>query len=501
MKLKKFWIPSLILGIIGGTAKLCDTLLNSDSQSFFLNSAVCNALYVGSILLLVIIGWIMLFGDRKFSIKAYPSKNTGAALFGFLASFAVLGSGVIALLSLGAKDTLKENMLTAVLGIAGGIVMLYESCISFTGHNGMKKLPVMALALPVWSCGQLVIMFINYSRVSIHATEMYDVISMALLSLFLYYQALFFAEVNPSSAVRRGIVYGCSFVMCGFVTTTDIIIKMFMPKPEESNVDHFIVEPTLSRILLCAAVLSFCVYAVFYMIGTLSHAEITAPENYDIDEDYDYDEYDTDTLSVKTNNDSAVKATGEEKTEEIRTVEKVDKKIIDENAEQAKADKKAIEEQNKRDADERERAEAERKSVMEAERKKLEAEKRAEAERKAAMEAEKKRLEAEKKAEAERKAAIEAERKRLEAEEKAEAERKAAMEAERKRLEAERKAEADRKLAEERTAKTVELNNIQETNEDEDFDNVFMNENGEVDYEEIYKLLDSMSEDVDIDQE
>ena len=67
-------------------------------------------------------------------------------------------------------------------------------------------------------------MFINYSRVSIHATEMYDVISMALLSLFLYYQALFFAEVNPSSAVRRGIVYGCSFVMCGFVTTTDIII-------------------------------------------------------------------------------------------------------------------------------------------------------------------------------------------------------------------------------------------------------------------------------------
>lgn len=276
MKIKKLWIPSLIMFIIGGAAKLCDTLFNQTEGGFFLNTQVCNGIFVISLILLVIIAAFMSASDRKLEIKSKPTKSL-AWIFGFITSVAVTGSGVISLLSIKSSDSLWRTLLTCLLGILGGIVLLYESCISFTGHNGMKKLSVLALAPSAWGCIRLINLFIEYSTVSINATEMYDVISVSLLVLFLYYQGAYFGEIKNPSTARRTVLYGTLFVVCGLITTADIIIKIFRPEISTDGIDTFVVTPTVSRILFCTADLAFCGYAGFLCASILRSADVNAP--------------------------------------------------------------------------------------------------------------------------------------------------------------------------------------------------------------------------------
>ena len=41
MTLKKLWIPMLILTLIGGTVKICDTVFNVYGDGFIFDSMVC----------------------------------------------------------------------------------------------------------------------------------------------------------------------------------------------------------------------------------------------------------------------------------------------------------------------------------------------------------------------------------------------------------------------------------------------------------------------------
>ena len=289
MKIKKLWLPMIILGIIGGAAKICDTCFNVNGDGFFLDSDICSAVFILSLLLLFAIGFITLITDRKIDIEASPSKSKAAAGFGFVAAVAMVGSGVISLLSLGSSDSLAGSLFGCLLGLVGGIVMIYESCISFTGQNGMTKFPVASLILPLWCCGRLISLFIEYSKVSIHATEMFDVVSTTFLMLFLFYQAMFFAELNPKTAVRRTTLYGYCYFMCSMITTSDIIIKMFNPAdPTTTGIDTLVVEPTVSRILTCIIDLAFCGYVIAFIASNAKNAVVT---EYEDDEDLEDPEF------------------------------------------------------------------------------------------------------------------------------------------------------------------------------------------------------------------
>ena len=291
MKIKKLWIPTIVMGAVGGGAKLCDTLFNYAGKDFFLDSSACSFIFVLSLLLVLVIGSIMLIMDRKLEASGRPSKNTGAAFFGFIASVSIVGSGVISLLSIGSDDSAIGSLIVFVLGMLGGVVMLYESCICFTGQNGMKRIPFLALALPAWACGRLIGLFIEYSKVSIHATEMFDIISVALLSMFMFYHAMFFAELNSKKAVGRIILYGCSYVMCALITTADIITKMFVPAGGADNVDVFVVQPTLSRILTCTTDISLCGFAICFIVSMIKNLDIKGDNEDEEDEEIDEDEF------------------------------------------------------------------------------------------------------------------------------------------------------------------------------------------------------------------
>ena len=284
MKIKKLWIPTVVIGAVGAGAKLCDTLFNYTGKGFFLDSSACSMIFVISIIAVLVIGFGMLFADRNIELDGTPVRNVPAAFFGFIASVAIVGSGVISVLSIGSTDYPLSSFINFVLGILGGVVMLYESCICFTGQNGMKRLPYLTLALPAWACSRMIELFIEYSKVSLSAMEMFDVISVIFLTLFLFYTAMFFAEINPKKCVGKTVLYGCLFVLCTLITTADIILKMIVPAKQIENVDVFIVAPTLSRILTCTMDIALCGFAVCFIIGMIKSLDITNSEEDNDDE-------------------------------------------------------------------------------------------------------------------------------------------------------------------------------------------------------------------------
>lgn len=286
MKINKLWIPMVIFGIIGGAAKLCDTIFNINGIGFFVNSEICSAIFVISIVLVWLIGVILLIADHKVDVELTPPKSKVTGFFGFISAVSMLGTGVLSIFSLGSSDFFMLSLIFCLMSLAGGGIMLYESCISFTGHNGMNKIPLAGLLVPAWACLRLISLFFEYSKVSIHATEMFDVISVAFLVLFLFYQAMFFAEIGPRAAVRRSTLYGICYIMCGLITTVDIMVKMFSPTPDTAGIDTLVVEPTIGRIVNCVGDLSFVLYAASFIISNARNAVIERfePDEYEDDD-------------------------------------------------------------------------------------------------------------------------------------------------------------------------------------------------------------------------
>ncbi len=285
MKINKLWIPMIIFGIIGGIAKLCDTVFNVKGIGFFVDSGVCAAIFVVSIIVVWLIGIMLLIADRRVEVELTPPKSRITGFFGFVSAVSLLGTGILSLFSLGSSESMAGSIIMCLLSLAGGAILLYESCISFTGHNGMIRFPLAGLLLPAWACGRLITLFIEYSKVSIHATEMFDVISVTFLMLFLFYQAMLFAEIGPRASVRRTTLYGICYIMCGLITTIDIMIKMFSPTPDASGIDTLVIEPTIGRIMTCIGDLSFVAYTAAFVISNAKNAVIERLDGEDDDED------------------------------------------------------------------------------------------------------------------------------------------------------------------------------------------------------------------------
>ena len=315
MTLKKLWIPTLIFTLIGGTVKICDTVFNVYGDGFIFGSTVCNWIFSICALLLLLTGWILSIIDRKKVFEVQPQKNVFCGLFGFISSVAIIGGGVLALL---AED---PNVAQCLLSVAGGGLLLYESCISFTGHNGLSKVPVLTLIVPVWCCSRFFSVFIEYTHRSVAATEIFDIVAVAALLMFLFYQSMFFANINNTTAVRRSTVYAMLFIMLGVTVSTDLFIKMFMPSTAVTGIDSEIIMPTLSNILMYAGDLALCAYALFFAMPNIKAADKSA-------------------VIPETDEEKSEQVKSDEKSEDVKSEEKSEDVKSEEKSEDIKSDEK-----------------------------------------------------------------------------------------------------------------------------------------------------------------
>ena len=339
MKLRKLWIPALILLIIGGGAKICDTIFNVYGKGFYFDSYICNCIFNASFLLLLIIGYILSIADHKKKFESNVQKDFMCGMFGFIASVLIIGTGVLTLLELD-----NSKIVDSIFAILAGLILLYESCISFTGHNGMKKVPIVALFVPVWCCMRFISLFQEYAHRSLYSVELYDIIALAFLLIFLFYQAMYLAGVNNTAAVRKSAVYGTMYAVIGLVAYADLFIKMFYPQPAASNIDTQIVEPTFINIITYASYAALCFYAMFFVKDALKGAERSLTESvYDADDEDDDGMVDISELSV---NNSGTEEKAEETIVNKLTVADVDAEQENADDDEEDPEENAVEEED-----------------------------------------------------------------------------------------------------------------------------------------------------------
>ena len=264
MNLRRILFPAIALTVIGAVIKLCDTFFNVNGEGFIFNSDVCNITVGVCFILLFVIGYMMSLSDRKKEFSAEPRKNVLCGIFGFVASVALIGTGVVRLITLD-----SSNIAESIFSIAAGFILLYEACISFTGSNGIKKAPVVALIVPIWCCLRFISVFVEYTEKSLKAVELFDIIEVAFLIMFLFYQSMFFAGINNKIAIRRAAVYGTVFIMLSLIVSADLFIKMATGTHTVTNIDTQIVEPTITNIMTIVGDLALAFYAFFFLADIL----------------------------------------------------------------------------------------------------------------------------------------------------------------------------------------------------------------------------------------
>ena len=116
MKPKKLLIPAVLLFLVGGAAKICDTVFNTLGEGFFLSSQACNLTLAAAFLVLYVLAFALSIADRKKSFKTVPTKSMICGVFGFIASVALIGGSVVRILSGG-----TDNLVESIIGIIAGI--------------------------------------------------------------------------------------------------------------------------------------------------------------------------------------------------------------------------------------------------------------------------------------------------------------------------------------------------------------------------------------------
>ncbi|MGN0536865.1 MAG: hypothetical protein ACI4M3_02675 [Acutalibacteraceae bacterium] len=276
MKVKYTGIPLIILLLIGGGLKLCQTIFAARSTDFFLSEDMTTLCVASCIGLMLIIAIILAMCDHKKPVVNRVSKNVPAAIFGFVATVAILGNSALKVITLvtAGSDSIFGDVLSIFISLFGGIILLYENCILFTGINKMKNTQLLALCVPLWFCSRLVTLYAEYSKLAIRHTEIFDIVAVALMAIFFFHQSVYFAELPEKRSPVKLFVFGTPMVLCTLISTADMITKNVI---KNSWTDSSIVQ--------YVGDIAIALYAVCLMYGALkSHTpEQLQPEENETD--------------------------------------------------------------------------------------------------------------------------------------------------------------------------------------------------------------------------
>lgn len=260
MKVKYTGIPLIILLLIGGGLKLCQTIFATRSTDFFLSEDMTTLCVASCIGLMLIIAIILAMCDHKKTVVNRVSKNVPAAIFGFVATVAILGNSALKVITLvtAGSESIFGDVLSIFISLFGGIILLYENCILFTGINKMKNTKLLALCVPLWFCSRLVTLYAEYSKLAIRHTEIFDIVAVALMAIFFFHQSVYFAELPEKRSPIKLFVFGTPMVLCTLIYAADMIAKNVI---KNSWTDSSIVQ--------YVGDIAIALYAVCLMYGAL----------------------------------------------------------------------------------------------------------------------------------------------------------------------------------------------------------------------------------------
>lgn len=266
MKIKYNWLVLAITAIASLGLSVWRSVVIDQGGEFFLDKSIYSVVIFGIIIFALIIGAILTVLDRETPQTYNIGKNFFAGFFGLLISICYITDGVLGFMSLSSVTEYNVifYIITKIFELVAGGVFLMESISSLIGKNLLKAKPLFTIVVPIMFALRLIIKFFDYTKISVQSSEMFDIVAVALASLFVYYHAVMFAGLKKS-CVKSMFFFGVPMICACLVSGADIVVTAVLAG--EFSVSGMIM--TVADVLLC-----------FYAISILAEMTHKAGKQY-----------------------------------------------------------------------------------------------------------------------------------------------------------------------------------------------------------------------------
>lgn len=254
MKIKYNWIVLIITAIASLGLGVWRSVVIDNGAEFFLDKGMYSIVIFSLIILGFIVGAILTIIDRETPQTYDIGKNFFAGFFGLLISICYITHGVLGFMSI--SDIPEGNneifyIITKLLEIIAGGVFIVEAVSSLIGRNLLKSRPLFAIMVPMMFALRLINQFFDYTKVSVQSSEMFDIVAIAIASLFMYYHAVMFSGIKKS-CIKSLFLFGVPMICASFASGADIVVSAVLAG--EFSIDAMIM--TVSDMLLCLYTIS-----------------------------------------------------------------------------------------------------------------------------------------------------------------------------------------------------------------------------------------------------
>lgn len=258
MKIKYNWIVLIITAVASLGLGVWRSIVINNGGEFFLDKSMYSIVIFGLIILGLIVGAVLTILDRETPQNYDIGKNFFAGFFGLLISICFITHGILGFMSM---SNLSDNsgavlfyILSMLFELLAGGVFIVEAVSSLIGRNLLKTKPLFTIIVPIMFALRLINSFFEYTKVSVQSSEMFDIVAIALATLFMYYHAVMFAGLKKS-CVKSLFFFGVPMICACFAYGADVVVSAVLAS--EFNIADMIIK--VSDMLLCFYAISLLI--------------------------------------------------------------------------------------------------------------------------------------------------------------------------------------------------------------------------------------------------
>ena len=227
MKAKYMWIPTVLFLLAAVPLRVYQLLdwIDPETGFFTQREETLNFLLIGlGVFVLLLI--CMTVASKHVSDGYEMRRNIFAGVFALAAGMLMIVQSALRLLQSATggasgnagtpyqvSDYLTANnpmgsLVMAITGLLGGIMFLLLAVSCLRGKNIFWNLPFFALMGTVWCACRLVVAFVHYTNIASASSNMFDIIGIISLLLFLLPHAKLLVGLGGRKDVKRTLFFG-----------------------------------------------------------------------------------------------------------------------------------------------------------------------------------------------------------------------------------------------------------------------------------------------------
>ena len=264
MNIKRAWLVFFGALFVSVPLRICQLIFFVDYETgFFTDDGVITTSLTIFLFLTSAVLIFMCLRDKNAPKRYPPIKNIPAGLTAGASGIVTLIHSVLAIASFAKpRDSVEaaavstgQQYLTVILGLVGviaGAIWIVTAVGYFTRKNFFREMPVFSLIPPVWMCLNLVALILNYTTYANFTENVYDMLTVMFMLIFVFTRAKLFAGVRLTSSGKRIYAFGLPAILFSCITAAPNVVLQIVGKSPISGLTA-----TFSLVLTGLAVYGF----------------------------------------------------------------------------------------------------------------------------------------------------------------------------------------------------------------------------------------------------